>query len=177
MRRYKLLWPVSYTHLPLEEEKHVVRHSEELQKNIFKEPALWMLGLATLCCFFSCYGMYAYLAEYLYTLDYSSSQVGTMVFLNGFILSLIHIWSVCHTIGQCYGLPKTGKRISQIENPLPDKSFYHSYLLHSILLWLIGKYKISSPICHKSSNDGTDLVTLFRQIPSSFHTCSTSVTV
>ena len=70
---------------PLEEEKHVVRHSEELQKNIFKEPALWMLGLATLCCFFSCYGMYAYLAEYLYTLDYSSSQVGTMVFLNGFI--------------------------------------------------------------------------------------------
>lgn len=72
---------------PLEEEKAAVaqQNSENKQKNLFKEPALWLLGLATLCCFFSCYGMYAYLAQYLYTLDYSSAQVGSMVFLNGLI--------------------------------------------------------------------------------------------
>lgn len=72
---------------PLEEEKAAVaqQNSETKQKNLFKEPALWLLGLATLCCFFSCYGMYAYLAQYLYTLDYSSAQVGSMVFLNGLI--------------------------------------------------------------------------------------------
>lgn len=72
---------------PLEEEKVTVtqQNTTSNQKNLFKEPALWLLGLATLCCFFSCYGMYAYLAQYLYTLDYSSAQVGSMVFLNGLI--------------------------------------------------------------------------------------------
>lgn len=72
---------------PLEEEQTMKEQQgkDSSQKNLFKEPALWLLGLSTLCCFFSCYGMYAYLAQYLYTLGYSSSQVGTMVFLNGLI--------------------------------------------------------------------------------------------
>ena len=50
-----------------------------------KEPALWLLGLSTLCCFFNCYGMYAYLAQYLYTLDYSAGDVALVVLLNGLI--------------------------------------------------------------------------------------------
>lgn len=71
---------------PLEEEIAVKNKTEKKQEiNLFKEVGLWLLGLSTLCCFFNCYGMYAYLAEYLYTLDYSSSIVGTIVFLNGFI--------------------------------------------------------------------------------------------
>ncbi len=55
------------------------------QVNLYREVGLWLLGLATLCCFFNAYGMYAYLAEYLFTLNYSSGTVGTIVFLNGFI--------------------------------------------------------------------------------------------
>ena len=58
---------------------------EEQQRSLFKEPALWLLGLSTLCCFFNCYGMYAYLAQYLYTLDYSAGDVALVVLLNGLI--------------------------------------------------------------------------------------------
>ena len=48
---------------PLEEESMVQEeNSKEPPKNLFREPALWLLGLATLCCFFNCYGMYAYIA-------------------------------------------------------------------------------------------------------------------
>jgi predicted MFS family arabinose efflux permease len=68
---------------PLKEE--AVSQQSGPQVNLFKEPGLWLLGLATLCCFFNCYGMYAYLAEYLYTLEYSAGEVGTIVFFNGFI--------------------------------------------------------------------------------------------
>ncbi len=72
---------------PLEEEKEAeaVTIEEQNQTNLFKEPALWLLGLATLCCFFNCYGMYAFLPEYLYTLDYSAGDVAKIVFANGFI--------------------------------------------------------------------------------------------
>ncbi len=75
---------------PLEEEVAAAEASEEsLQekntKNIMKEPALWLLGLATLCCFFNCYGMYAFLPQYLYTLDYTAGEVAKIVFANGFI--------------------------------------------------------------------------------------------
>lgn len=78
---------------PLEEEiqtKKVEKNTKipTAETNLFKEPGLWLLGLATLCAFFSAYGMYAYLAEYLYTLDYSVRMVGTMVFVNGFIAVL-----------------------------------------------------------------------------------------
>ena len=55
---------VSYTHLEQQQEEVTVE--EEQQRSLFKEPALWLLGLSTLCCFFNCYGMYAYLAQYLY---------------------------------------------------------------------------------------------------------------
>ncbi len=72
---------------PLEEEEHQeeVTVEEENQRSLFKEPALWLLGLSTLCCFFNCYGMYAYLAQYLYTLDYSAGDVALVVLLNGLI--------------------------------------------------------------------------------------------
>lgn len=70
----------------LEEEVEVKTETvKENTKNLFKEPALWLLGLATLCCFFNCYGMYAFLPEYLYTLEYSAADVAKIVFLNGFI--------------------------------------------------------------------------------------------
>jgi Sugar phosphate permease len=72
---------------PLEEE--VVKQSSAAaappQVNLYREVGLWLLGLATLCCFFNCYGMYAYLAEYMYSLNYSAQDVGKIVFLNGFI--------------------------------------------------------------------------------------------
>ncbi len=70
---------------PLEEETAAKAEDRSEKRNLFREPALWLLGLSTLCCFFNCYGMYAYLAQYLYTLDYAASEVGTIVFLNGFI--------------------------------------------------------------------------------------------
>ncbi|MFQ8601811.1 MAG: MFS transporter [Anaerovoracaceae bacterium] len=71
---------------PLKEEAEKEKEiSEDNNKNLFKEPALWLLGVATLCCFFNCYGMYAFLPEYLYTLDYSAGDVAKIVFLNGFI--------------------------------------------------------------------------------------------
>ena len=73
---------------PLEEEEQQqeeVTVEEEQQRSLFKEPALWLLGLSTLCCFFNCYGMYAYLAQYLYTLDYSAGDVALVVLLNGLI--------------------------------------------------------------------------------------------
>lgn len=71
---------------PLEEEAEVEPETvEENQKNLLKEPALWLLGLSTLCCFFNCYGMYAFLPQYLYTLDYAAGDVAKIVFLNGFI--------------------------------------------------------------------------------------------
>lgn len=71
---------------PLEEEvAPTTGEQEKPQVNVMRQPALWLLGLATLCCFFNCYGMYAYLAQYLYTLDYSSADVGLIVFMNGFI--------------------------------------------------------------------------------------------
>lgn len=76
---------------PLEEEikeNNEVVESQTIAKeetNLFKEPALWLLGLATLCCFFNCYGMYAFLPEYLYTLDLSAGEVAKIVFANGFI--------------------------------------------------------------------------------------------
>ena len=73
---------------PLEEEEQQqeeVTVEEEQQRSLFKEPALWLLGLSTLCCFFNWYGMYAYLAQYLYTLDYSAGDVALVVLLNGLI--------------------------------------------------------------------------------------------
>lgn len=72
---------------PLEEETLINKSGAEAteQVNLFKEPALWLLGLSTFCCFFNCYGMYAYLAEYLYTINYDAGTVGMIVFLNGFI--------------------------------------------------------------------------------------------
>lgn len=73
---------------PLEEEEQQqeeVTVEEKQQRSLFKEPALWLLGLSTLCCFFNCYGMYAYLAQYLYTLDYSAGDVALVVLLNGLI--------------------------------------------------------------------------------------------
>lgn len=71
---------------PLEEEVEAeVVTVEENKTNVMKEPALWLLGLATLCCFFNCYGMYAFLPQYLYTLDYSAADVAKIVFANGFI--------------------------------------------------------------------------------------------
>ena len=69
---------------PLKEET-VIPTEDSKNINIFREPALWLLGIATLCCFFNCYGMYAYLAQYLFTLEYTAAEVGTIVFLNGFI--------------------------------------------------------------------------------------------
>lgn len=75
---------------PLEEEKAASekfssKKNEEVRKNLMKEPALWLLGLSTLCCFFNCYGMYAFLPQYLYTLDYSAANVAVIVFFNGLI--------------------------------------------------------------------------------------------
>ena len=71
---------------PLEEEVEAeVVTVEENKTNVMKEPALWLLGLATLCCFFNCYGMYAFLPQYLYTLDYSAADVAKIVFANGFV--------------------------------------------------------------------------------------------
>ena len=69
---------------PLEEET-VIPVEDPENINIFAQPALWLLGLSTLCCFFNCYGMYAYLAQYLFTLKYTAAEVGMIVFLNGFI--------------------------------------------------------------------------------------------
>ncbi|MCQ8192682.1 MFS transporter [Streptomyces rugosispiralis] len=59
-------------------------HSTE-SSSVYRQPALWILGVITLCCFFNVYGMYAYLAQYLFTLHYSSAAVGLAVFLNGFV--------------------------------------------------------------------------------------------
>jgi MFS family permease len=73
---------------PLEEEVSSQQEAKNDHLNIYREPALWLLGLSTLCCFFNCYGMYAYLAEYLYTLKYTAAQVGTIVFINGLIAVL-----------------------------------------------------------------------------------------
>ncbi|MGI5952019.1 MAG: MFS transporter [Brooklawnia sp.] len=53
--------------------------------SIYRDPRLWLLGIATFCGFFNVYGMYAYLAQYLFTIEFTSAQVGTIVFLNGFI--------------------------------------------------------------------------------------------
>ncbi len=40
---------------PLKEEAEKEKEiSEDNNKNLFKEPALWLLGVATLCCFFNC---------------------------------------------------------------------------------------------------------------------------
>ena len=71
---------------PLEEENiPAVSNSDGKEINIHKEPGLWILGIATLGSFFACYGMYAYLAQYLYTLNYSAGQVGLVVMFNGLI--------------------------------------------------------------------------------------------
>ena len=68
-----------------EEEQEAVTVEDENKRSLFKEPALWLLGLSTLCCFFNCYGMYAYLAQYLYTLEYSAGDVALIVLLNGLV--------------------------------------------------------------------------------------------
>ena len=78
---------------PLEEEIASAGTADETVSpknttNILREPALWLLGLATLSCFFNCYGMYAFLPQYLYTLDYSAGEVAKIVFANGFIAVL-----------------------------------------------------------------------------------------
>ncbi len=71
---------------PFEEEESAnPGTSNEPEINIFKEPGLWLLGLATLTAFFNAYGMYAFLAQYLYTLNYKPEIVGFLVFINGFI--------------------------------------------------------------------------------------------
>lgn len=70
---------------PLEEETEQVSAQNKGEVSVFREPGLWLLGLATLCCFFNCYGMYAFLAQYLFTLKFTAAEVGTIVFLNGFI--------------------------------------------------------------------------------------------
>lgn len=72
---------------PLEEEVQVSQKMDvnNSGKSVFQNPALWLLGLSTLCCFFGCYGMYAYLSEYLFHLNYTAGQVGMIVFINGFI--------------------------------------------------------------------------------------------
>ncbi|WP_190815660.1 MFS transporter [Saccharopolyspora pogona] len=71
---------------PLEEERTLADAGPALRiRSIYREPKLWLLGLMVMCCFFNAYGMYAYLAQYLYTLDYTSAQVGLVVLLNGLI--------------------------------------------------------------------------------------------
>ena len=72
---------------PLEEETTQAATIEQVAstRSIYLDPRLWLLGAATFCCFFNAYGMYAYLAQYLFTLDFTSAQVGMLVFLNGFI--------------------------------------------------------------------------------------------
>ncbi len=73
---------------PLEEEQVAEKQTANAaapKVNLYREVGLWLLGLATLCCFFNIYGIYAFLAEYLYTLGYSAQDVGKIVFLNGFI--------------------------------------------------------------------------------------------
>lgn len=72
---------------PLEEEKRAAlsKTASVVHANIYAEPRLWLLGIATFCCFFNCYGMYSYLAQYLYTLNFSAGEVGTIVMLNGMI--------------------------------------------------------------------------------------------
>lgn len=79
---------------PLEEEEQQqeeVTVEEEQQRSLFKEPALWLLGLSTLCCFFNCYGMYAYLAPL---------NIGCAL-----LVALIAGWGVPATNGPGLSLP------------------------------------------------------------------------
>ncbi|MFD9663142.1 nitrate/nitrite transporter [Rhodococcus sp. NPDC059968] len=72
---------------PLDEETAVEATTSETasHRSVYTDPRLWLLGAATFCCFFNCYGMYAYLAQYLYSIGFSSGAVGTVVLLNGLI--------------------------------------------------------------------------------------------
>jgi MFS family permease len=72
---------------PLEEEATIqlAASDDTSGRSVYADVRLWLLGAATFCCFFNCYGMYAYLAQYLYTIGFSSAAVGTVVLLNGLI--------------------------------------------------------------------------------------------
>jgi MFS family permease len=72
---------------PLEEESTTAADAstDTPGRSVYADIRLWLLGAATFCCFFNCYGMYAYLAQYLYTIDFSSAAVGTVVLFNGLI--------------------------------------------------------------------------------------------
>lgn len=57
----------------------------EFTGNIYKQPALWLFAVALLCVFFNVYGMYAFVANYLQEVGFSTTQVSTIVLLNGLI--------------------------------------------------------------------------------------------
>ncbi|GFG48583.1 MFS transporter [Mycolicibacterium agri] len=71
---------------PLEEEAATAADTAGAGgRSVYADPRLWLLGAATFCCFFNCYGMYAYLAQYLYSVGFTSAAVGTVVLVNGLI--------------------------------------------------------------------------------------------
>lgn len=53
--------------------------------NIYTHPAMWLLGLAMFCTFFNGYGMYAVIADYLFSLNFTPGEVGLLVLFNGLI--------------------------------------------------------------------------------------------
>ena len=54
-------------------------------KSVFGHPIMILLGLAMFCVFFNVYGLYSFIAAYLYDLGYSAQEVGAIGFWNGFI--------------------------------------------------------------------------------------------
>ncbi|HZK37487.1 MAG TPA: MFS transporter [Clostridia bacterium] len=65
-----------------------VAEEPQFTGNIYAQPALWLFALALLCVFFNVYGMYAFLATYLQSLEYTASEVGLVVLFNGLIAVL-----------------------------------------------------------------------------------------
>lgn len=73
----------------VEEIEDTAASPEESEKqinfNIYTHPAMWLCGIAMFCTFFNGYGMYAFLADYLYSINLTPQQVGLLVLINGSI--------------------------------------------------------------------------------------------
>lgn len=54
-------------------------------KSIYGQPVMLLLGLGMFCVMFYVYGMYSFMANYLFSLGYTVAQVGTLAFWNGLI--------------------------------------------------------------------------------------------
>lgn len=54
-------------------------------KSIYSHPIMILLGLGMFCVFFNVYGMYSFMSSYFYDIGYTTAQVGSLCFWNGFI--------------------------------------------------------------------------------------------